>query len=420
MTWLALIVGKSTHMCMNMHTNTCTCTCIVSLTYLYIFLFFPFQSIQFNSIIRFIKVPVSTINPDDDDHSEKKSNPFANDEIAMLGVHAGDTLYAEVRDQHVEQFGSFLQNQAVALKESHANFTNKGTKKDLTEIHQFVKQIPVFTQNLRSLTNHIHLAELIKKTTEQIAFRHQWQTERSMMEGELCHDVIEEWIASGYPPYKLLRMLCLQSLTGGGLKSSRYDSFRAMVVQAYGYEFLALLHSLETSGWIRRKETLWASMETTGSSFAALRKSLILIHAEVDTVNPDDVSYVSSGYAPVSVRLVQSAMQGWNASKEEILKELPGRLLDIYQCHPPLDLTQTLQQQTPPKGESLGQYAKKQQHGNSSSKRKPTLFVFFLGGITFMEIAALRFLSKRSTFPYHIVMITTKVISGDSLLQSLA
>ena len=63
--------------------------------------------------------------------------------MVVLGVHAGDTLFAEVRDQHVEKFGSFLQNQAMALKESHANFTNKGTKKDLSEIHQFVKQIPV-------------------------------------------------------------------------------------------------------------------------------------------------------------------------------------------------------------------------------------------------------------------------------------
>ena len=62
-----------------------------------------------------------------------------------LGVHEGDTLYAEVRDQHVEKFGSFLQDQAIALKESHANFTSKETKKDLDEIEKFVKQIPVST-----------------------------------------------------------------------------------------------------------------------------------------------------------------------------------------------------------------------------------------------------------------------------------
>ena len=95
-----------------------------------------------NGVTSFIKVDVATINPEDDEaKTEEKKKP--EDEIVMLGVNAGDTLYAEVRDQHVEKFGSFLQNQAKALKESHANFTNKGTKKDLTEIHQFVKQIPV-------------------------------------------------------------------------------------------------------------------------------------------------------------------------------------------------------------------------------------------------------------------------------------
>ena len=94
-----------------------------------------------------------------DEEEQKKSsstNPFEptskKAEIVSLGVHAGDTLYAEVRDQHVEKFGSFLQNQALALKESHSNFTSKGTKKDLNEIHQFVKQIPVsrFGEDCRS------------------------------------------------------------------------------------------------------------------------------------------------------------------------------------------------------------------------------------------------------------------------------
>ena len=62
-------------------------------------------------------------------------------EKVALALNGSDTLYAEVRNQNVEKFGSFLQNQAIALKESHSNFTNKD--KDLSEIHQFVKQIPV-------------------------------------------------------------------------------------------------------------------------------------------------------------------------------------------------------------------------------------------------------------------------------------
>ena len=86
---------------------------------------------QFQSL-SFLHTNVKIINPEEEE----------TDEIA-LGVLGSDSLYQEVRDQHVEKFGSFLQNQAKALQASHANFTNKEKKHDLSEIHQFVKQIPV-------------------------------------------------------------------------------------------------------------------------------------------------------------------------------------------------------------------------------------------------------------------------------------
>lgn len=90
---------------------------------------------------------VNTINPDDDE-TEKKRTTGDEKEIVALGVHGSDTLFAEIRDQHVEKFGSFLQNQAKALRESHQNFTSQGKKRDLSEIHQFVKQIPVCPSRL--------------------------------------------------------------------------------------------------------------------------------------------------------------------------------------------------------------------------------------------------------------------------------
>lgn len=97
------------------------------------------------------------MNPDEDSEQQEP-------EVVSLAVTGSDTLYAEVRDQHVEKFGSFLQNQAKALRESHANFTNKEKKKDLSEIHQFVKQIPVgtrvicdvFVRHDRISNAHIH------------------------------------------------------------------------------------------------------------------------------------------------------------------------------------------------------------------------------------------------------------------------
>jgi len=347
----------------------------------------------------FMNVDLEVINPESEE-SEK----------VALAVTGGDTLFHEVRDQHVEKFGSFLQNQAKALQESHANFTNKEKKKDLTEIHQFVKNIPIFTKNLRSLTNHIHLAELVKALTEESGFREQWQTERSIVEGEACFDILEEWIACQYPPYRILKLLCLQSICSGGIKSSRYDSIRRDVVQAYGLDFLFVLNNLEKAGLLRRRD--WMD---SASPFSTLRKSLILINAEVDPVEPDDISYVSSGYAPLSVRLVQTAMKGW-IGKEDLLRELPGRLVDVMQQYPPIDFAASMRQNGGIMTH-LGAFAEKKKGDNNG--RKPTLLVVYVGGLTYMEIAALRFLSKRASFPYHIIAVATKIVNGGSLLHCL-
>ncbi len=326
-----------------------------------------------------------------DDDNILKEDGDGSDDVVALGLNGSDRLYAEVRDQHVEKFGQFLQNQAKALAETHANFTSQGRKKDLTEIHQFVKQIPIFTQNLRSLTNHIHLAELVKRTSEGTAFRERWQLERSVLEGETCYDQIEELVAMQYPPLRLLRLLCLQSVCSGGIKSSRYDTIRRDIVQTYGYEYLFVIHNLEKAGLLSRREGLWMD---TASPFNNLRKSLILINAEVDTVEPDDISYVSSGYAPLSLRLIQTAMKGW-IGREDMLKEGVGRLIDVTQQNPPEDLAEALKR---PVACSLGQLAKSasaataasanlgDSASSSSNAKKPVLLVFYVGGVTYMEL----------------------------------
>ena len=345
---------------------------------------------------------------------QEKEKPL----YTLLPLNDQDTLYVEVRDQHVEKFGSFLQEQAKALKESHANFSNKD--KDLNQIHMFVKQIPIFTQNLKSLTHHIHLAELIKHTTIQSEFRQRWQLERSIVESESCFDVIEDLIASQYNVWRVLRLLCLNSLTNGGVKTSKLDTLKREIVQTYGYEFVFLLQNLESIGLLRKKDTLWDTASSSG--YSIFRKQLQLIQPDVDPLNPDDVSYVSSGYAPISARIIQTAMKGWSG-KEDTLKELPGRGIDIEQKFPPEEYTTAIKRNT---SSPLGTWAKQLKMNqdtssvNEGKQKKPILLVYFVGGITYAEIAALRFMSKRSSFPFSIVCCTTKIINGTSFLQSLA
>jgi hypothetical protein len=51
------------------------------------------------------------------------------------------------------------------------------------------------------------------------------------------------------------------------------------------------------------------SSNASRAAYANVRRTLRLIVNEVDEHNPADISYVYSGYAPLSVRLVQCAVQ---------------------------------------------------------------------------------------------------------------
>jgi len=376
-----------------------------------------------------VSVKKSIVQPDDQNEQQNQrgmAHDNNKDPKVLLPLNDSDPLYTEVRDKHVEVFGSFLQNQAKALKESHSQFTNRETARDLSEIHQFVKQIPVFTRNLRSLKNHIHIAELVKSAAEATSFRQRWQTERSMLESESQYDMLEDLIASGEPPYRWLRLFCLQSLTSNGIKATWYEFLRKEVVQTYGFEFLMVLNDLEKAGFLRKRETFF--MDSMATSYSTLRKSLNLINAEVDPSNPDDPSYVSSGYAPITVRWVQAAMRGF-LGLDEALKELPTsggsgsgrRWIDIEQKSPPESLVEALKQD---KATSLGVLAKKLSESTvqtgEQQDTKPVLLVYYVGGITYMEVAALRFLSKRPSFPYTIICCTTEIVNGETLLRSLS
>jgi hypothetical protein len=158
------------------------------------------------------------------------------------------------------------------------------------------------------------------------------------------------------------------------------------------------------------------------SSFAQCRRLLRLIVDDVDEFHPNDISYVYSGYAPLSIRLVQCAMQklnsqpqgsivshtgtsaaslfsyvgtstanfirdnekndnnqkgGWRGS-EDILKLLPGQSFDIKQ---------TVEYGA----ETNAAMARAKRHGLQHGK---TTIVFFLGGCTHTEVSAVRFLAQ--------------------------
>ena len=67
-----------------------------------------------------------------------------------------------------------------------------------------------------------------------------------------------------------------------------------------------------------------------------MRQSLRLFVDDINEKEPNDIAYVYSGYAPLSVRIVQAAIsKAGLKSIEEPLKLLPGPAFDEQQPLPP-------------------------------------------------------------------------------------
>ena len=54
----------------------------------------------------------------------------------------------------------------------------------------------------------------------------------------------------------------------------------------------------------------------------------------------------------------------------------------------------------------------------ASSKQHKTVLAVFIGGVTFAEIAALRWMASRPGSNCNIVIATTKLLNGNTLLSS--
>uniref|UniRef100_A0A452IP18 Vacuolar protein sorting-associated protein 33A n=1 Tax=Gopherus agassizii TaxID=38772 RepID=A0A452IP18_9SAUR len=319
-------------------------------------------------------------------------------EPKKLQLNSAEELYAEIRDKNFNAVGSVLSKKAKIIS---AAFEERHHAKTVGEIKQFVSQLPHMQAARSSLANHTSIAELIKDITSKYPFQYSTYAsedffdnltvEQEFMSGidtDKVNNYTEDCIAQKHPLIKILRLVCLQSVCNSGLKQKVLDHYKREILQTYGYEHILTLNNLEKAGLLKLQTS-------SRNNYPTIRKTMRLWMDDVNEQNPNDISYVYSGYAPLSVRLAQLlARPGWR-SIEEVLKMLPGPHFEERQQLP------------------TGLQKKRQQGEN-----RVTL-VFFLGGVTYAEIAALRFLSQMEDGGTEYVIATTKLINGTNWIKSL-
>ncbi|KAI9755946.1 MAG: F-actin-capping protein subunit beta [Chaenotheca gracillima] len=364
-----------------------------------------------------------------------------------IQLDSSDKLYSQLRDANFAIVGGLLNKVARRLE---SDYESRHGPKSTSELREFVNKLPGYQAEQRSLKIHTGLAEEIMKQTRSDLFSRILEVQQSLAAGSdpsVQHETIEELIAREVPIKTILRLLCLESCIFGGIKPRDFENVKRSILHAYGFQHLLTLDALEKLQLLQSRVSTGASsyIPGTGSTgtpaspqkthYPSVRKLLHLIVDEVNEQDPNDIAYVYSGYAPLSVRLVQCLLQkqyllsitkgsggvigglggqgttsgggaaaaiantqGWRGF-EDVVKSVKGKTFDEVQ-----------------RGEDKAVRARMILNGQSSEKK--TTLVFFLGGITFTEIAALRFIARQEKGRRNIVICTTSIISGNKMMDA--
>jgi hypothetical protein len=310
-------------------------------------------------------------------------------------LNSSDKLFKEIRDLNFEVVVQVLRQKATSMKQDYTEMSS--TNQSVSELKDFVKKL----NSLPEMTRHINLAQHLSTFTSKPSFLGRLDMEHTLVDGEnydVCFEYIEEMIHKQEPLVNVLRFLILFSITNSGLPKRNFDYLRRELLHSYGFEHIRTLNNLEKSGLLKKQESK--------SNWLTIKRALQLIVEDTNTTNPTDISYVFSGYAPLSIRLIQHAIRfGWRPM-EEILKLLPGP-------HSETKRSTFLNSASWDNLQGASQNMDKVGAG-----RRSLILVVFVGGVTFAEISALRFLSGQEGTAYDVIVGTTKIVNGRTLIET--
>eukprot|EP00192_Tetraselmis_astigmatica_P009005 CAMPEP_0117660092 /NCGR_PEP_ID=MMETSP0804-20121206/6782_1 /TAXON_ID=1074897 /ORGANISM="Tetraselmis astigmatica, Strain CCMP880" /LENGTH=621 /DNA_ID=CAMNT_0005466795 /DNA_START=43 /DNA_END=1908 /DNA_ORIENTATION=+ len=309
---------------------------------------------------------------------------------SKVPLNNSDNLFKAMRDINFAAVGRVLRDRALSLQADYQDL--QPDTKTVGEMKDFVKKL----NSLPELNRHTQIADLLGQSTRKPGFTAKLKVEQSLLDGysvDAIAEQLEDMMFQMEDPLSVLRLMCVASQILGGLPTKRFDALRREFLLSYGHENMLLFSALQRANLLHRQDS-------AKSSFGQLKGKLNLIVDNVSESNPEDIAYTFSGYAPISCRLVESALQngGWRGC-EDALKLLPG---------PSFDYVQTW-------GEN-GLPVVRQASAEPVVGAQKTVVVVFIGGITFAEVSALRFLARQRGA--RLLVVTTKLTNGSNLIES--
>ncbi|XP_075015719.1 vacuolar protein sorting-associated protein 33B isoform X6 [Calonectris borealis] len=343
----------------------------------------------------------------------------SSDKSIKVLLNAQDKVFSQIRNEHFSSVFGFLSQKSRNLQAQY----DRRRSMDIKQMKNFVSQeLKGLKQEHRLLSLHIGACESIMKKKTKQDFQEMIKAEHSLLEGFDIREstsFIEEHIDRQVSPIESLRLMCLLSITENGLIPKDYRSLKTQYLQSYGPEHLLTFHNLKRIGLLTEQsagETLTAVESKVSklvtdraagkitdafnslarkSNFRAISKKLGLIprvDGEYDLKMPRDMAYVFSGaYVPLSCKIIEQVLErrGW-LGLEEVVRLLNGNEFSVSDSAV---------------------------EDNPAWESQRVVLAVFLGGCTFSEIAALRFLGKERGCKF--IFLTTAITSSARMMEAM-
>ncbi|XP_060830560.1 vacuolar protein sorting-associated protein 33B [Bombus pascuorum] len=296
-----------------------------------------------------------------------------------------DQIYGEVRDTPCSEVFPILHGKAKSLKlEQNAIQTMK-----LSEMERYVATRLQKTRDLtRQLAFHISACQLIADTLSS-DFQTLQKIEKCMLEcreRKECLSHIERYVDDH--PLRTLRLLCLLSITSDGITQNELDSIQKLYLHAHGYKHIPLFYKLHSIGLLKyRTENILHKLPNWNSEWNNNAQKLKLLpnYKQMEQKSRSCASYVFNNvYVPLIAQILNIVV-----NQEKDTKSL-DELTNLSNCVI---------------------------SGQRGSLLPKMVVICIIGGITYAEITACRFIEKSTGI--RLVLTSDNIITGNKLLEKV-
>ena len=328
-------------------------------------------------------------------------NPIESSKLISYGLTTEfNPFYCAFRSMHYIDANKYIS----MVRDYYQKLINKiqDKKISLEDFRKLTEEINYYIKNRKD--NLIMCENIINHVVQPLKspnYLKYIEKEQLMLSGDLpknLYSYYDEHLYEKRDLISLIKLMILESLTQNGVKD--YQKLKREILNIYGYQNIFLFRDLESLGWLKEKELLKNLRKIIDITYNQISEKFELLKTGDDSEKVNDCSYLLGGYCPLSLRIIELAVEGKWCKIIDTLKKMPGAT-------------------SYPASESVITHP---------SNDKNIIFIVFVGGVTYTEIEGIRYLNRKFSEEYkkkkrkkriQFIILTTGILNSRKIFGNL-